>query len=175
MRCCQTYHFNARERYGSLISSLPRRSGSFISNESENDEESTHRDQRFINPSTGADLDRNSISANSIAEIDRLSSELNSRISREMVEMMNSVSVQIQRAINDAISNQVLPQIQKVIMFGSGQVTRKGWNVPAERPEPDPEVKRNLNAKNNSRNEQDGGHQNWYLPSHNVHDNESFR
>ena len=29
-----------------------------------------------------------------------------------MNEVMNNVSVQIQRAIDDAISNQVLPQIQ---------------------------------------------------------------
>ena len=100
--------FNARERDGSLNSKLPRRSGSLNSNESENDEGSTHRDQRVINPGTSADLDRNSITADSSAEINRLSSELNSRISREMDEMMNSVSVQIQRAINDAISNQVI-------------------------------------------------------------------
>ena len=45
--------------------------------------------------------------------------------------MMNSVSVQNQRAINDAISSQVLPQIQNAIMVGSGHVTQKGWNVPA--------------------------------------------
>ena len=54
----------------------------------------------------------------SSAEFKRLSSELNSRISREMDEMMNSVSVQIQRAINDAISSQVLPQIQKDFKAG---------------------------------------------------------
>ena len=40
--------------------------------------------------------------------------------------MMNNVSVQIQRAINDAISSQVLPQIQNAIMAGSGHVTQKG-------------------------------------------------
>ena len=140
-------HFNARKRDGSLNSYLPRRSGSFISNESKNDEESTHRDQRVINPDISADLDRNSVSANSSAEINRLSSELNSRISREMDEMMNSVSVQIQIAINDAISNQVLSQIQNVIMAGSGYAFRKGGNVSAERQDPNPEVKRNLNAK----------------------------
>ena len=61
------------------------------------------RDQRVINPGTSADLDRNSVTANSSAEINRLSSELKSCISREMDEMMNSVRVQIQRAINDAI------------------------------------------------------------------------
>ena len=44
----------------------------------------------------------------------------------EMDEMMNSVLVQIHRAINDAISNQVLPQIQNVIMAGSGHMTKKG-------------------------------------------------
>ena len=54
----------------------------------------------------------------SSAEFKRLSSELNSRISREMDEIMNSVSVQIQRPINDAISSQVLPQIQKDFKAG---------------------------------------------------------
>ena len=39
---------------------------------------------------------------------------------------MNSVSVQIQRATNDAISNQLLRQVQNVILAGSGRVTRKG-------------------------------------------------
>ena len=163
-------HFNARDRDESLKSNLPRWSGSFIGNESENDEEGTRRDRRVINPGTSADLDCNSVTANSSAEINRLSSELNSRIYREMDEMMNSVSVQIQRAINDAISNQVLPQIQNVVLAGSGHVTREGWNVPAERPEPNPEVRRNLNAKNNPKNEHDEGHQNGSLPCHNVHD-----
>ena len=49
--------------------------------------------------------------------------------------MMNSVSAQIQRAISDAISNQVLPQIQNALKAGSEHVTQKGWNVPAGRPE----------------------------------------
>ena len=70
-----------------------------------------------------------------------------------MDEMMNSVSVQIQRAINDAISNQVLPQIQNAIMAGSGRVTQKGWNVLAEGPEINTEVLRNEKARNNSKSE----------------------
>ena len=86
-----------------------------------------------------------------------------------MDEMMNSVSVQIQRAINDAVSNQVLPQNQNVIMAGSGHVTRKRWNVPAERLEPNPEVQRNPIMRNNLGNEQHEGHQNGDLPSQNVH------
>ena len=55
-------------------------------------------------------------------------------ISREMDEMMNSVSVQIRRAINDSIIIQLLPQIQNALMAGSGHSIQSGWNVPAERP-----------------------------------------
>ena len=50
-------------------------------------------------------------------------------------------------------------------------MTRKGWDVSAERPEINPEVPRNLNARNNLRNEQDEDHQSGDFPSHNVHDN----
>ena len=77
---------------------------------------------------------------------------------------MNSVSVQIQRAINDAISNQVLPQIQNVILARSGRVTKKGRDVPAERPEINPEVQRKLSARNNLRSEQDESHQSGDFP-----------
>ena len=83
---------------------------------------------------------------------------------------MNSVSVQIQRAISDAISTQVLPQIQNVIMAGSGHGTRKGWGAPSERPELISEVQRNLNAKNNLRNEQDENQLINDFPVLNVHD-----
>ena len=84
--------------------------------------------------------------------------------------MMNSVSVQIQRAISNAISTQVLPQIQNAIMAGSGHGTRKGWDAPSERPELIPEVQRNLNAKNSLRNEQDENQLNNDYPDLNVHD-----
>ena len=123
------------------------------------------------NTRTNAVNGQNSADVSSLAEINKLPSELNSRISREMDEMMNSVSFQIQGAINDAISNQVLPQIQNVVLTGSGRVTRKGWDVSAERPEINPEVQRNLNARNNLRNKQDEDHQNGDFPSHTVHDN----
>ena len=163
-------HFNARERESSLISNMPRRSRSFVSNESINGEEDIGRNQRNANSGTNAECDQNSVTGNSSAEINRLSSDLNSRISREMDEMMNSVSVQIQKAISNAISTQVLPQIQNAIMAGSGPGTRKGWDVPSERPEPIPEVQRNLNAKSNLRNEQDENQLNNDYPDLNVHD-----
>ena len=163
-------HFNRREREGSLNSNLPRRSRSFASNESENEDGNMDRIQRNINSRTNTDCDHNSVTGNSSAEINKLSSELNSRISREMDEMMNSVSVQIQRAINDAISTQVLPQIQNVIMAGSGHWTKKGWTVQSERPELNSEIQRKLNVKPNSRNEQDANQLNNDFPELNVHD-----
>ena len=163
-------HFSTRGREGSLNSNLPRRSRSFASNESENEDGNVDRNQRNINSRTNTECDRNSVTGNSSAEINRLSSELNSRISREMDEMMNSVNVQIQRAISDAISTQVLPQIQNVIMAGLGHGTRKGWAVTSERPESISEVQRNLNAKNNLRNEQDENQLNNDFPELNVHD-----
>ena len=68
----------------------------------------------------------NSASGNSSVEINRLSSELNSRLSREMDEMMSSVNVQIKRAISDAINNQTLLQTQNVLRSGSGHLERSG-------------------------------------------------
>ena len=163
-------HFSAREREGSLNSNLPRRSRSFASNESENENGNVGRNQRNNHSRTNTEYDQNSVTANSSAEINRLSSELISRISREMDEMMNSVRVQIQRAISDAISTQVLPQIQNVIMAGSGHGTRKGWDVPSQRPELNSEVQRNLNTKNNSRYEQYENQLNDDYPELNAHD-----
>ena len=148
-------HFNTREREGSPNSNMLRRSRSFVSNESINEEEDLERNQRNVNSGTKAECDQNSVTGNSSAEINKLSSELNSRISREMDEMMNSVSVQIQRAISNAKSTQVHPQIQNAIMAGSVHGTRKGWDAPSERLELIPEVQRNLNAKSSLRNEQD--------------------
>ena len=153
-----------------MNSNLPRRSRSFASNESENENGNVDGNQRNDHSRANTEYDNNSVAATSSAEINKLSSELNSRISREMDEMMNSVSVQIQRAISDAISTQVLPQIQNVIMAGSGHGTRKGWDVLSERRELNSEVHRNLNAKNNLRNEQDGNQFNNDFPELNVHD-----
>ena len=72
--------FNTREREGSLNSNLPRRSRSFASNESENENANVSRNQRNDHSRTNTENDQNSVTANSSAEINRLSSELNSRI-----------------------------------------------------------------------------------------------
>ena len=99
------------EREESVNSNLARRPESTNSNLFENNEEHLYLNPREIGSSNNAGLGQNSTSANSSAEMSKISCELNSRISREKDEMMNSVSLQIQRAINDAISSQVLPQI----------------------------------------------------------------
>ena len=144
-------HFSRNERDESLSSNQTRRPESTFGDQFENNDENRYLNSRNDGLSPNADYGQNSAGGNSSAEINRLSSELNSRISREMDEMMNSVSVQIQRAINDAISNQVLPQIQNATVAGSGHLTRERWNVPAERPEGYSEVLRNSDSRDNSR------------------------
>ena len=163
-------HFNGTERDGSLDSTSVRRHESIVSNNLDEGEENPYSNHRISNVRSNADYGQNSADMNSRAEINKLSSELNSRISREMDEMMRNVSSQIQRAINEAINTKVLPQIQNVMMTGSGRVTKKGWDVPVERPETNTEIQRNLNAKSNLRNEQDEYHQVGELPNRNVHD-----
>ena len=137
----------------SVSSNHARRPERVNSNLFENNEENLYLNPREAELDVNTELGRNSVSANSSAEIIRLSSELTSRVSREMDEMMNSVSVQIQRAINDALSSQVLPQIQNVFMAGSGHMTQKGLNVPAEGPEIYSEVLRSENSRNNLKSE----------------------
>ena len=123
-------HFERNERNESVNSNQAGRPESLFGDEFEDENENGFPNPRNNGPSPNTELGHNSIRECSSVEINRLSSELNSRISREMDEMMNSVSVQIQRAINEAISSQILPQIQNVVMAGSGQLTKERWNVP---------------------------------------------
>ena len=54
-------HISTREREGSLNSNLPRRSRSFASNESENEDGNVGRNQRNANSRTNTEYDRNSV------------------------------------------------------------------------------------------------------------------
>ena len=85
--------------------------------------------------------------------------------------MMNSVSVQIERAINDAICNQVLPQIQNALISGSGHLTQNRWNVPSERPEINCKEFRSEKTRENSRSEPIRDHFNDGITNHNAYDN----
>ena len=138
-------HFNRNERSESLNSNQARRPGSLFGDEFENEDGNRSSNPGNNGPGPNAELGQNSVRGSSNAEINRLSSELNSRISREM----NSVSVQIQRAISEAISNQVLPQIQNALMADSRHMTKERWNVPSERPEGYSEVLRNADSRDN--------------------------
>ena len=163
-------HFNGTEGDDSLNGTSIRRQESITSENLEDERISFHSDHRNLGVGTSADYGQNSASIDSQVEINRLSSELNSRISREMDEMMNTVSSQIQRAINDAINNQVLPQIQNVIIAGSGQETRRGWERSVERPEIYSEVQHNLKAKTNYSSEQSENHRKDEKTHRDVHD-----
>ena len=153
-------HFNRNERDGSVSSNFGRRPGSTSADELGNNGENRHLVTRDIDPGNNADYGRNSIGGNSSAEINKLSSELNSRLSRELDDMMCSVNSQIQRAISDAISNQVLPQIQSALSAGSGHMTQNRWDIPSERPEINSEGLQNINPKDSSASKHNHDHQN---------------
>ena len=76
-------HYNGTERERSLESNSVRRRESITSNNLDNEGESLFSNCRNDEPRTSADFGQNSAEANSLAEINRLSSELNSRVSRE--------------------------------------------------------------------------------------------
>ena len=48
---------------------------------------------------------------------------------------MSTVSSQIQRAINETISDQILPQIQVTLKSGQGHMPERRWEDSARRPE----------------------------------------
>ena len=87
-----------------------------------------------------------------------------------MDEMMKRVSVQIQRAINNAISNKVLPQSQNAIIAGSRHMTKKGWNVPAEKLEANSKVLRSEKTRTDKKSEHVLGRQNNDQPDYNAYD-----
>ena len=167
-------HFNDMRRDESIDGTSIRKQESVTSNNLENEDMNLHSDHRNPETGTSAGYDRITASVDSQAEINKLSFELNSRISREMDEMMNSVSSQIQRAISDAINHQVLPQIQNVIMAGSGQETRRGWERSDEIPESYSEVQYNAKTRTTLNNEHgDETHRNVHdrcIRSYNILD-----
>ena len=112
-------HYSRNERDESINSNQARRPRSVSGDEFENNDENNYLDTGSFGPGISANHGQNSTGGNSSAKINRLSSELNSRLSRELDEMMSSVNTQIQRAISDAISGQILPQIQSVLNAGS--------------------------------------------------------
>ena len=70
----------------------------------ENHKENSCPSSRENRSSTISNYGLNSARRDSIVEFTRLSGELNLRSSKEMNEFMNSVSVQIKKAINDTLT-----------------------------------------------------------------------
>ena len=77
-------HFSRNERDESISSNRARRPESASGDEFENNGENNHLDIGSFGPGTGANYGQNSTGGNSSAEISKLSSELNSKLSREL-------------------------------------------------------------------------------------------
>ena len=165
-------HYSRNERDESINSNQARRPRSVSGDEFENNGENNYLDTGSFGPGTSANHGQNSTGSNSSAEINRLSSELNSRLSSELDEMMSSVNTHFQRAISDAISGQILPQIQSALNAGSGQSTLNKWNVPSEKPGMNSEETYGEKTKKNNTSEQRFDHQTGSQHNLRVYDND---
>ena len=112
------------EREESANSNSARRPERVTSYMFENNAESVYLNNVEARPGVSTSQDQNSAGVNSNAEINKLSIELNSRLSREIDDMMNSVNIQIQRAVSDEISNQIMPHIQNALKARLGHLTQ---------------------------------------------------
>ena len=91
--------------------------------------------------------------ADSGSEFIRLSGELNQRITKETSEIMSTESSQIHRAVNGAISDQILPQIQATLKSGQGHMSERRLENPARRPEYRSEEALNRSFRSDPRDE----------------------
>ena len=66
---------------------------------------------------------------------------------------MCTVSSQIQRAINEAISDRIMPQIRATLKSGQGHVPERRWENPARRPEYRSKVALDRRFRSDSRDE----------------------
>ena len=126
---------NRLERDETEFSNSVRRPESLSYNILANHDVNSHSNSREDEIKGYTGNGQNSGEVDSSSEINKLSEELNQRITQEMNDRMSSVSSQRQRAINEAINGQVLPQIQATLRSGQGQVPNRRWEVPARRPE----------------------------------------
>ena len=106
---------NHLERDESEFSNSVRRPESPSYNTLANHDVNFHSNSRDNEIRGYAGSGQNSGEVDSSSEINRLSGELNQRVTQELNDLMSSVSSQIQRAINEAVNEQVLPQIQATL------------------------------------------------------------
>ena len=92
-----------------------RRPDSSCYDASMNQNTNSHSNSHEAVPRTYAQNGHSLRETDSSSEFNRLSGELSQRITQEMGDFMSTVSSQIQRALNEAISDQILPQIQATL------------------------------------------------------------
>ena len=144
---------NHLEREGSELSKSVCRPESPSYNALVNHDVNSHSNSREDEIGGYAGNSQNSREADSSCEINRLSGELNQSITQETNDVMSILSSQIQRAISEAINEQVLHQIQATLRSGQGQVPNRRCEDPGRRPECRSEEALNRKFRCSSRDE----------------------
>ena len=111
---------------------------------------SNSREAEIINCAQGG---HSAIEADSASEFNRISGELNQKFSQEMRDFMSSVSSKFQRAINEAINDQILPQIQTFLRSGHEQMSERRREDLAKRQGCSSEEALNRRFRSSSRDE----------------------
>ena len=122
---------NSLERDESNMSNSGRRPDSPSYNYSGNQDINSHSNSREGEIRSYSQNGQITSENSSNSELNRLPGELTQRNTQEMGDFMTSVSSQIQRAIHEAINEQILPQIQATLRSQQGQVPESRWEVPA--------------------------------------------
>ena len=116
---------NFLEREESESRNFGRKPDSPCYDTSVNQNTKSHSKSREAQIRTCALNGRNFRETESNSEFNKLSGELNQRITRAMGDFMSTVSTQIQRDINEAISDQVLSDIQATLRHGEGEMPER--------------------------------------------------
>ena len=94
-----------------------------------NQSSKSHSSSPEAEPRTYAQNGQSLRETDSNSEFNRLSGDLNRRFTQEMGDFMGTVSSQIQRAINEAISVEILPQIQATLRSRQRQMPERRWDL----------------------------------------------
>ena len=118
------------EREESESSNFGRRPYSPCYDTSVNQNTNSHSNSREAEIRTCVQNGQRLRETDSNSEFNRPSGELIQQFTQEMGDFMSTVSSQIQRAINEAISDQILPKIHSTLRSGQGRMSERRWEVP---------------------------------------------
>ena len=136
-----------------MSSNFGRRPDSPGYDTSVNQNTNSHSNSREAEIRTCAQNGQSLREADSNSEFNRLSAELNQSNTQEVGDFESTVSSHIQRAINEAISDHILPQIQTTLRSGQGQLPERRWVVPVRGQGLRSENYSNRRFRSNSRDE----------------------